>query len=726
METTDDESIVVEVTQDDNFEIIKMEEAFEEIPEENNSPILILDDISPANNELDLNAKDISNSENDPIIIVASLNTNELIVDDLKFNIDKNKEFLIGRSQQAAIDIRHQAISRNHCIIGFVKNKAFVKNMSSVGMFVNKNFMKNKNEICFLTSGDKIMLSEKVPEFILKYYDDISHVPVFELKTLNENLAIINRKRKLLADSEQNTDQAKKSKRDSQTEQKRQLEQERVLLNESFTQRLSVARKNYDSQVQDITSTETHKFSAEDIEKKTEELRLQFNTERNLIEAEYATQLKIWEAKCAQIEENFLKREIELKAENEKQLREMNKLKEETEDLKEKLKEAEELIKIGQKELEKENENKREIIEHAKQELEEAEKIKEEALREKQEALKKCLENESIQNFLRESNEQLTAKYEAEIQTLYATRLELEKKIETKVNEKNTESESIINQLSNELDTVRELLTIHENETRQLEAEVQSKVTDFAEVLESEAQCTICSEIFVNAITLLGCFHTFCEFCITEWKKQKQECPICRHKIVRNQEKRNFLIDNWIKSFIDKMSPAMKSAREEVVRIRAQQAQNNGAPHPIPQITPAAVAALAAADLVRLQRAVQLRRGRRVHRTPENRGGATRSTARSRVGAAAPVQAGAPRPPVNVALQTSAALPHPVSSSPLNANAPVFLPSSVANNSVLVINPPRVVNAEPIYVGDDYRNYPNPAIVPAVRNPNPIVISDEE
>ncbi|KAI5755359.1 putative leucine-rich repeat-containing protein DDB_G0290503 isoform X3 [Diaphorina citri] len=726
METTDDESIVVEVTQDDNFEIIKMEEAFEEISEENNSPILILDDIGPANNELDLNAKDISNSENDPIIIVASLNTNELIVDDLKFNIDKNKEFLIGRSQQAAIDIRHQAISRNHCIIGFVKNKAFVKNMSSVGMFVNKNFMKNKNEICFLTSGDKIMLSEKVPEFILKYYDDISHVPVFELKTLNENLAIINRKRKLLADSEQNTDQAKKSKRDSQTEQKRQLEQERVLLNESFTQRLSVARKNYDSQVQDITSTETHKFSAEDIEKKTEELRLQFNTERNLIEAEYATQLKIWEAKCAQIEENFLKREIELKAENEKQLREMNKLKEETEDLKEKLKEAEELIKIGQKELEKENENKREIIEHAKQELEEAEKIKEEALREKQEALKKCLENESIQNFLRESNEQLTAKYEAEIQTLYATRLELEKKIETKVNEKNTESESIINQLSNELDTVRELLTIHENETRQLEAEVQSKVTDFAEVLESEAQCTICSEIFVNAITLLGCFHTFCEFCITEWKKQKQECPICRHKIVRNQEKRNFLIDNWIKSFIDKMSPAMKSAREEVVRIRAQQAQNNGAPHPIPQITPAAVAALAAADLARLQRAVQLRRGRRVHRTPENRGGATRSTARSRVGAAPPVQAGMPRPPANVALQTSAALPHPVSSSPLNANAPVFLPSSVANNSVLVINPPRVVNAEPIYVGDDYRNYPNPAIVPAVRNPNPIVISDEE
>lgn len=153
---------------------------------------------------------------------------------------------------------------------------------------------------------------------------------------------------------------------------------------------------------------------------------------------------------------------------------------------------------------------------------------------------------------------------------------------------------------------------------------------------------------------------------------------------------------------------------------------DNGAPHPIPQITPAAVAALAAADLARLQRAVQLRRGRRVHRTPENRGGATRSTARSRVGAAPPVQAGAPRPPVNVALQTSAALPHPVSSSPLNANAPVFLPSSVANNSVLVINPPRVVNAEPIYVGDDYRNYPNPAIVPAVRNPNPIVISDEE
>lgn len=55
----------------------------------------------------------------------------------------------------------------------------------------------------------------------------------------------------------------------------------------------------------------------------------------------------------------------------------------------------------------------------------------------------------------------------------------------------------------------------------------QETLTEFGELMESELQCSICAELFVEATTL-NCSHTFCKYCICTWKKKKKDCPICR------------------------------------------------------------------------------------------------------------------------------------------------------------------------------------------------------
>lgn len=55
----------------------------------------------------------------------------------------------------------------------------------------------------------------------------------------------------------------------------------------------------------------------------------------------------------------------------------------------------------------------------------------------------------------------------------------------------------------------------------------QETLNEFGELMESELQCSICAELFVEATTL-NCSHTFCKYCIAMWKKKKKDCPICR------------------------------------------------------------------------------------------------------------------------------------------------------------------------------------------------------
>nr|CAH7769597.1 unnamed protein product [Callosobruchus chinensis] len=50
------------------------------------------------------------------------------------------------------------------------------------------------------------------------------------------------------------------------------------------------------------------------------------------------------------------------------------------------------------------------------------------------------------------------------------------------------------------------------------------------EEMEDEMMCSICSEMFLKAVTL-NCSHTFCKYCIEKWKNTRNICPICRTTI---------------------------------------------------------------------------------------------------------------------------------------------------------------------------------------------------
>merc|ERR1712029_974658 len=59
---------------------------------------------------------------------------------------------------------------------------------------------------------------------------------------------------------------------------------------------------------------------------------------------------------------------------------------------------------------------------------------------------------------------------------------------------------------------------------------VQEMLDNFRELAETQLQCAVCSEVFVEA-TSINCGHTFCHYCIYEWKKKKSNCPVCRTDI---------------------------------------------------------------------------------------------------------------------------------------------------------------------------------------------------
>ena len=58
----------------------------------------------------------------------------------------------------------------------------------------------------------------------------------------------------------------------------------------------------------------------------------------------------------------------------------------------------------------------------------------------------------------------------------------------------------------------------------------QDMMDNFRELAETQLQCAVCNELFVEA-TSINCGHTFCHYCINEWRKKKPNCPVCRADI---------------------------------------------------------------------------------------------------------------------------------------------------------------------------------------------------
>lgn len=85
------------------------------------------------------------------------------------------------------------------------------------------------------------------------------------------------------------------------------------------------------------------------------------------------------------------------------------------------------------------------------------------------------------------------------------------------------------------------------------------------DIMESELICSICTELFIEAITL-NCSHTFCKTCIKLWKKQRKLCPVCRTSI--KTETAALTINNIIEKMTENLSAEMKEKRKKLVEER--------------------------------------------------------------------------------------------------------------------------------------------------------------
>ncbi|XP_070843299.1 E3 ubiquitin-protein ligase rnf8 isoform X2 [Chaetodon trifascialis] len=108
-------------------------------------------------------------------------------------------------------------------------------------------------------------------------------------------------------------------------------------------------------------------------------------------------------------------------------------------------------------------------------------------------------------------------------------------------------------------------LEVTKEEKEKARAQKEEVVTQVTEVLENELQCIICSELFIEAV-ILNCAHSFCSHCIKQWRKKKDECPICRQPI--QSQTRCLALDNCINSMVENLSLDMKARREALITER--------------------------------------------------------------------------------------------------------------------------------------------------------------
>lgn len=123
------------------------------------------------------------------------------------------------------------------------------------------------------------------------------------------------------------------------------------------------------------------------------------------------------------------------------------------------------------------------------------------------------------------------------------------------LNRNKNDFEQIIQAKNKELEATKE-------EKEKVQAQKEEVLNHMNDVLDNELQCSICSEHFIEAVTL-NCSHSFCAFCIKEWRKRKHECPICRQEI--HTQTRSLVLDNCIDRMVDKLSAEMKDRRAALI-----------------------------------------------------------------------------------------------------------------------------------------------------------------
>lgn len=128
----------------------------------------------------------------------------------------------------------------------------------------------------------------------------------------------------------------------------------------------------------------------------------------------------------------------------------------------------------------------------------------------------------------------------------------------------------IINEFQRELELTEEALIgelqqpfpVEEVKSEPGTTQQLPKTSKSEDMMDDELTCSICSELFIKAVTL-NCSHTFCKYCIDTWKQTKSNCPICRKLITTVAP--TLVVDNLIQKFVETQNDEVKQTRKTLI-----------------------------------------------------------------------------------------------------------------------------------------------------------------
>lgn len=88
---------------------------------------------------------------------------------------------------------------------------------------------------------------------------------------------------------------------------------------------------------------------------------------------------------------------------------------------------------------------------------------------------------------------------------------------------------------------------------------------ELLEKFEEDLICNVCTELLIKP-TVLDCSHTFCQYCIKEWRKKKNDCPICRRKIQTMTPV--LTLEHFIEKALSTLTPEQRDKRLQLIKER--------------------------------------------------------------------------------------------------------------------------------------------------------------
>lgn len=458
------------------------------------------------------------------------------------------------------------------------RNRRLQSDLEKKGNFPGCNVLEEREQVEKEFRLEKQRLEEKHMQETNDLANKISAYESAESELRNQNRALLERLEEEKKQFEMRLESERKileAKFAEQLAEQQRLASEKSEVEEALRQRIQDLEK--------VAHLEEEQQQQRVVEREKEEDRLskeKLEFEKRLEELQKALEEK--ERLEKEREKQLLERDLVLRAQEEQRERERKEHEEKLEaEFLARKKELEDLEKTRQQELDKHKEEVEKELQDREAELKRLAEEHEQELERK-----RIKEEEQLKKILAEKEQKMRQELELELLKLSEEKVAIEMNIRGELSKKEGENAERLAKLQSELQQVKKDLDNTGSKRMALEKqleeaslsmeaasknELQAKkdvIENFGELVESELQCSICSELFVAATTL-NCNHTFCQLCIANWLEKssvKKDCPICRATIT--QQSRSLVLDNFIDKMVENLSEDLKNRRKEIVEER--------------------------------------------------------------------------------------------------------------------------------------------------------------